>query len=158
MERYSEYAPTGFDSKGLALEDRQDWFVLIGRNRDSGIRAQSNWAAALKMLRKGSRAYEVHRFGHWACGWLEIVIVKPGTKAELIGLEIEKALENYPILDEHDHSEREWEVIASNWAQADLAQRLKWIRGHSVSRFAIRRSEVPQGLHYEDHIIDEAQR
>ena len=26
--RYRDFAPTGFDSKGLGLPDQQDWFVL----------------------------------------------------------------------------------------------------------------------------------
>jgi len=77
MQTYSEYAPTSFDHKGLLLPDRQDWLVLIGRNRDSECLVNSNFDCALAQLGGESDHVEVHNFGHWACGWLEIIIVKP---------------------------------------------------------------------------------
>lgn len=160
MMPYSKFRPTGFDTQGLGLEDKQDWLVIeaIGRDRDSGVLATSNWESALKCLRKHSRAFEVHRFGHWACGWLEIVIVKPGSKAEDIGREIEKALENYPILNEMDHSEREYEAASELWAHSSVKERLGYIErcgaDPNVSIFAARRDELPIGIYANELIED----
>lgn len=166
MITYSKWSPTGFDPNGLALEDRQEWLVIeaIGRDRDtegSGhydtVLTDSNWHTALKMLRKHSRAFEIHRFGHWACGWFEIIIVKPGTKAEAIGREIEEALANYPILDESDHSEREYEAAADVWRTSDVRERCGYIKrcgaDPEVSIFAARRDELPEGI-YHNELLD----
>jgi hypothetical protein len=56
----------------------------------------------------------VLRFGHWANGWFEIALVKPGSKAEAIARDIEKGLEDYPVIDEDDFCEREAEEEAYN--------------------------------------------
>lgn len=115
MERYENFSPTPFDSKGLNLHDQQDWLVLLGRNRDSDHLTNSNFECALEQLGGEGEDVEVHRFGHWAVGWLEIIIVRPGTEAERIAEEIERGLENYPVLDEEDYSRREWEGFHEDW-------------------------------------------
>jgi hypothetical protein len=134
MQRYSEYQPTGFDPKGLALDDKQDWLVLpCGRNRDSGVRQESNFHCALAML--GGESWsgdggnvEVHRFGHWACGWFEIIIVRPDTKEAKEAESIECALADYPVLDDSDVSDREheaeWEAWGA-WGARDMRRHLR---------------------------------
>jgi len=122
MQRYAEYAPTGFDSKGIALDDQQDWLVVIGRNRDSRLLETSNWEVAEKEFQTKhgdeGNGWEVHRFGHWACGWLEIMIVDPDHKAFDTATDMARALENYPVLCEHDYSEREYQATLENVEQA----------------------------------------
>ena len=108
MRPYRDHAPTGYDRKGAFLEDRQEWLVMdVSRTRDSGIRDESNFDATVKALRKvdpEEEAHEVHRFGHWACGWYEIILVRPSSPAFTVAEDIEAALESYPILDDEDHS------------------------------------------------------
>jgi hypothetical protein len=113
MQRYKDYRPSACDMAGLGLDDQQDWFVVAGRNRDSCVLAESNFASALKRLGGESDTCQVCRFGHWACGWLEIVLLSPEREAE--GAAIENALADYPILDESDFSERECELEFSCW-------------------------------------------
>jgi hypothetical protein len=126
LTTYSQFRPTGFDPSGLALDDRQDWLVVpCGRNRDSGALAESNFAAALQMLGGESDTCEVHRFGHWACGWFEIIIVAPARESD--AMEIVCALASYPVLDDSDLSERETndaEESWSSWACSDLIDQL----------------------------------
>ncbi len=131
MITYREYAPTQFDSPGLALDDRQDWLVLpCGRNRDSDCLGESNFEAALAILGGEGEDTEVHRFGHWACGWLEIIIVRPGTAAETEANSIEDAMANYPILDEQDYSERENDAANMYWSAMRTDERVQYIRDH----------------------------
>lgn len=69
MQKYKDYSPTGFDSRGLNadLYDIGEWFVApIGRNRDSDLLAESNWDEAFRLLGGESEQVQVHRFGHWA--------------------------------------------------------------------------------------------
>lgn len=116
MERYSEFRPTAFDNAGLGCDNRQDWFVApVSRDRDSNMRGVSNFETALEMMGGESSTVEVHRFGHWAHGWFEIILVKPDTREMEIAEEIEAALADYPVLDEEDMSRREYEEYLSSW-------------------------------------------
>lgn len=95
------------------LNAKGDWLVLpTGRNRDSEAIDESNFHAALERLGGESDTVEVHRFGHWACGWYELIFTHPMRLTEVESLVDD--LENYPLLDEDDLSEREsnerWEA------------------------------------------------
>lgn len=113
MKLYREFAPSTFDEKGLCLPERQDWFVHpCGTNRDADALTRSNWRVAERALTLTDPAgedYETHRFGHWACGWFEIVIVRPGSDCAALAAAHEKRLAEYPILDELDYSALEAE-------------------------------------------------
>jgi hypothetical protein len=126
MQRYRYYAPTQFDAKGLALDDRQDWIVVIGHNRDSDALSRSNWRVLCKDADRCGVESEIHRFGHWACGWLEILIVAPS--AEAWAEAWAEALDNYPVADDEDLSEVEsdddqqaWESYGCRETQRALA-------------------------------------
>ena len=87
-----------------------DYFVLLSRNRDSGLVEESNFWSALKALNGESDTVKVIRAKHWAVGWIEMILIhESDTKSVDKGNEIEKALENYPILDEDDFFARESE-------------------------------------------------
>jgi len=116
MQRYSEFSPTHFDTRGLGLEERQEWLVCpVSRTRDSGPLDESNFRSTLKALGGESNDVEVHRFGHWGPGWLEVILVRPGSDAQKEAEEIEAALSDYPIVDESDHSELEFEAYLEAW-------------------------------------------
>lgn len=115
MQTYGEYAPTPFDTKGLALPDQSSWLVVIGRNRDSDCLAESNFDCALEMLGGESETVQVHRFGHWACGWLEIILIDPTSAAAEVAADIESSLADYPVLNESDWSEREYNAYGEAW-------------------------------------------
>lgn len=149
METYATWAPTGFDSKGLNLEDRQDWLVVpVILTRDSDILEESNFAAATKTLQETGpegEDWENHRFGHWGCGWLEILIVRPETKAAEMAEEMEAALSDYPVLDDDDYSRREWEATYEAWERSTVAERVRLLQeAGRESIFAARRDEFPQ--------------
>lgn len=114
MISYAEFRPTGFDTPGAFLDDRQDWIVApVGRTRDSGPMEESNFEAALALLGGESDTMEVHQFGHWGCGWFEIILAHPSRASEVEA--IESRLEDYPLLDEDDASNREYEEYLESW-------------------------------------------
>lgn len=125
MERYGNWAPTGFDCKGLAsdaiTEDGTgaDWLVApVGVNRDTGPGSieRSNWEvlrAELRAADPDGADHETHRFGHWGHGWFELMLVRPGSRCATIAAEAENSLANYPVLDEDDWSQREWDAHAA---------------------------------------------
>lgn len=143
MQTYSEYRPTGFDRAGICLEDRQDWIVLpVGRNRDSGILDECNFETALAMLGGESDTCEVHRFGHWGCGWFELILVHPDRLEDAES--IENALADYPVLDESKFSEMEWQASCDAWERMRLRDRIEVCARFDVSIFAARRDEIPE--------------
>lgn len=160
MQTYSEFAPTGFDSKGAFLARRQDWLVVpVTQTRDSGALDRANFKAALEQLhRKESDDVEVHRFGHWGPGWFEIILVRPDTEAAKIGLEIEAALADYPVLDDDAFSAEEYEEAENLWSNASVKGRLWYIANcgadPKVSMFAARRDELPNGIYVSELIRD----
>ncbi len=88
-------------------ESYNDYYVLLSRNRDSGIVEESNFQSAFKALNGESDTVKVVRLSHWLCGWVEVIIIHESDKEAIDkGNEIEKALESYPILDEDDFYER----------------------------------------------------
>ena len=111
MQTYKEFAPTGFDPKGLNATENgiEDFLVVLSHSRDSGILEESNWETALTMLGGESTTVQVHRFGHWACGWFELILVDPNSEQAEIAQEITDSIESYPVLDEQDLSQREYD-------------------------------------------------
>lgn len=146
MKTYSTHQPTGFDPKGAFLPDRQLWLVLpVSRTRDSGCLDESNFAAAVKLLGGESETVEIHRFGHWGPGWYEIILIDPLDAAAVkVGEEIESALADYPILNEEDFSEREWNLAAETWANMSVRERVEILQERGGSIFAARRDELPR--------------
>jgi hypothetical protein len=117
MIRYSEYRPTAFDTRGLALDTQQHWLVMpVIQTRDSETLEQSNFASALEQLGGESESVQVHRFGHWANGWFEIIIIDPADESKVqIAESIESTLKDYPILDDEDLSRRENDEYEYAW-------------------------------------------
>jgi len=138
MERYGDFQPTPFDSRSnFAVFDREEldsiegWFILLGRNRDSDLLSESNFACALESLGGEGEDVRVHRFGHWACGWYELLLVRPDTEACRKAEEIESALSDCPVLDESDFSEKEQEEADRIWRDCyTTAERIAYIRKH----------------------------
>lgn len=150
--KYQEFRPTGFDPRGLGLPDRQDWRVLeVFRNRDSSLLGESNFEIACNILGEESEdSYEVHRFGHWGPGWFEIILVNPENAQTMAAAdEIERALADYPVLDDGDYSRRTWEAVQETWQRASIKERLYYLSrsGGGCSMFAVRRDEVPETNH-----------
>lgn len=132
MKPYSEYRPTGCDPAGLGLDEQQDWLVpdQVGRNRDSAYWVEANFTAFEREMKKidpEGNDHENHRFGHWACGWFEIIIVRPGSPAAIEAEKLNDALSDYPILDESLHSEYEEEAKQAYWKNMSLKERVTLI-------------------------------
>ena len=135
LTRYSEFRPSQFDTAGLGCPEQQDWCVVpCGRNRDSDCLTESNFHVALTRLEAaGDTAdVDVKRFGHWACGWFEIILVCPDSPAYLEALAIVDGLEQYPVLDENDFSDRKHEAAQETWTHCySTAQRIEYMRDHA---------------------------
>lgn len=95
-------------------EQFYEYFIVLGRTRDSDLIKQSNFASALNMLGGESETVIVRRMLHWACGWVEAIMIHECDITHLkIGDDILKVLKITPFLDYDDYSARTDEVIMS---------------------------------------------
>lgn len=151
MRTVRESAPTSFDhSLGAfrAFADKLDWLVCpASQTRDSGLLARVNFKAqsdSLDRVDPEGADHESHTIGHWGPGWYEITIVRPLTKAAWDAMEIEGALENYPVLDDSAYSEACAIAREESWRSMRVRDRLALIqRAGSVSILKARHDECP---------------
>jgi hypothetical protein len=101
----------------------EDWAIIYTHNPDSGLLDQSNAAVIIKAMQSFADAndpdvvFESH--SHWAVGHVDgfsIRVFKHGeiTPAFQRYHDLATALEEYPILDESEYSDREYEATLEN--------------------------------------------
>ena len=96
--------------------ERGHWLVVAGRHRDSDALERSNFRSILKALGGEGDTVAVENESHWAVGWVEHLLVDPAdTERVKIAEEIRDALEDYPVVDEEDFSNLEYEEAWSYW-------------------------------------------
>jgi hypothetical protein len=148
MQKYKDWAPTQFDRAGAFLDERDDWFVApVIQTRDSGALERSNFAVFLNLIGGESETIEIHKFGHWGPGWFEIILISPENKeAVKAGNEISEKVQDYPILDEDDFSEREFEDACEYWENMSLRDRIYYCDRAGLSIFAARSEYIPEEM------------
>lgn len=149
LPRYAAYRPTGFDTRGLGLEDRQDWHVcpvVVTRDTEDPL-TLSNWEVFKRELARvdpEGENHETHRFGHWGPGWFEIVIVRPDTAALIEAQELADAMASYPVLDDSDFSEREHAKGCDVWRNMSVSERVELLRKlHYKGNVLVARRDTP---------------
>jgi hypothetical protein len=63
-----------------------------------------------------------------------------------IAEEIESSLENYPVLNEDDFSNLEYEKATKWWAVCGIKERIRICAKYNESIFAARRDEIPENV------------
>jgi hypothetical protein len=124
-------SPSAFDSLSnyMGALPEKDLLVLMTRNRDADTLTESNWLCSLRELGGEGDNVEIHRFGHWACGWWEALCVRKGSDQEKIAQEIADSLTDYPVLNDEHFSEMETEEADRTWKDCyNDAERLDYLR------------------------------
>lgn len=105
------------------LEHPKHWTIVYTSNRDSTLLDQSNAAAIDKALEPFTEADDPdvvnERHNHWAVGHVDgyrIRVYRNGqiTAAFAAYYELMQRLEDYPILDEENYSQREYDATCEN--------------------------------------------
>lgn len=123
--------------------DHKDMLVFLGRNRDSDILQESNFTVALEALGGESETVQVHRFGHWACGWIELILIQPGTEGVQLADDMLLRIEDYPVLDEEHYSSMEYHKVMDYWESCSLRERMYLCRDFNISFLAARHDDLP---------------
>lgn len=96
-------------------DDMSEYYIVLAHTRDSDTLEESNWES---FLRDHPENYDedtkkgilVANFGHWACGWFELILVHESDYEFLEEMdEIRKSLDDYPVYDEDNYSMMESE-------------------------------------------------
>lgn len=124
-----------------------DYFVFLGRSRDSDCLERANFDAGLKAIGgeqsdpdkddpndPGSALplVRVVRENHWAVGWVEwIAIHESQTETLELAFSIKDKLDDYPVVDENLLSEYETEEANDTWKHCyQPKERIEYIRKH----------------------------
>ena len=86
-------------------------------HRDSEILDQSNWAVISEdLMKRFPKSFDIFRASHSAVGWMEHLIIKTSNrKAVKAAFEWCERLDDYPVADEDDFSNREYEEACEAW-------------------------------------------
>ncbi|MCZ2342620.1 MAG: hypothetical protein LC104_12640 [Bacteroidales bacterium] len=114
------------------IEDADNWAIVYTHNRDSGLLDLSNAGVIAKALEPFTDGddpdvvFESHN--HWAVGHVDGVSLRIFRDGKITDAfrkyhDLAESMANYPILDEEDYSNREYEATVENIA--DAAWRLK---------------------------------
>ena len=137
------------------------------RSRDSDPLDESNFITALERLGGESVYVQVHRYRHWANGWDEIILVDNTHEKSVEKLrQMEKDMEEYPVLDEHHYSKLENEEMLTAWAAITQEEREDLCKKHvlvnayhpylsdedNLTQIAKNIEEIPDGI-YAEHLI-----
>lgn len=130
-------------SRGNYCGDDLSGYVIATTNRDAGSLARSNFAVIAGDM---GEACEIHRTGHWACGWIEWLILPYGASDadKVKAAEWIAALERYPVADDEHLSELEYQEAAEYWAHASMRERIELAAKWHLSPFVARRDELPE--------------
>ena len=139
---YSEWRPTGFDSRGLGCPELQAWQVCpVILTRDAGLVDRANWEAFTSEMERvdpDGESHEVHGFNHWACGYFDIILVKPDTPAHRLARELATGLEEHPLVCDATYSRLQNEGIEEYWDGLAMQERVELCKAHGLSIFAAR--------------------
>ena len=146
---FGQFRPTALDVRGVGSDDdTREWGVSpVSITRDSRTQSLANWASNLENIEAvdpDGEDHEVCRFSHWGPGWIEIVIVRPGSKAERVARENAAHLENHPVLDESKWTEMEMEAVTEWWDGLSLSEKIRECADKGYSIFAARHNRPPE--------------
>lgn len=105
------YKVTGYLPENDDAGGPSEWGVgPVGRHRDSEAFDVSNYEYAKRAINADDDDTCVtRRFGHFAVGWVEEIYFLVGSDAARIAYELAQRLDGYPLLDEDDAFQREYE-------------------------------------------------
>lgn len=115
------------------------WLIAYSVHRDSDCLSESNFETFRKALEELPAVKEwtqsdecpvqIERFHHWAVGWIDYLVIDPAcSDAVKLALEFAARLEDYPVLDETDFSDREYELAQECWNDYGRSEYVKALR------------------------------
>lgn len=114
--------------------DYYEYFVFLVQHRDSDTLTRANWKAATielgKIAKENEETWQIIRDSHWAVGWIEFLYIHESAEEILKAADqMQKSIEQYPVLNEEIWSEIEENEANEIWINCyDAKERLEYIR------------------------------
>jgi len=146
LKLYKDHTPTVFD-RHICGELDSFYIAPCSQSRDSSILEKVNFETMGGRVLAASQhdETEIHRFGHWACGWYEMLLIHPDDiPALIVAAELSAALADYPSLNDEAYSMAEIEAAAEYWSRCRVSDRVEICQRCGISVFAARRDEMPE--------------
>lgn len=117
LPKLKDWNPTSWDSRSnyMGTNDYDEWFVVpCILTRDACLIEESNWHIACERLRADKKpTVQIVRFGHWACGHYELILIDPCDHDSIVMAEsMADDLKAYPILSEDHYSQLQQDAIS----------------------------------------------
>lgn len=142
-------------------------FIAYTRTRDSSsILEESNYKQIFEHLKKFAADYGCPEFvegdkrseydwvydfraSHWACGWIETILVRNDAPQPIIDefIEVVGAMADYPVFDESHYLELQMSACDKFWQELDLSEKVELCRNMGNSIFEARQKDyAPIGI------------
>lgn len=130
-------------------------YCIVSRHRDSSVLGISNYERIKEDVERLAESLNSRdsvyswQASHWGVGWIEYLMLKEDSPQELKDFvsDILIGLDEYPVYDESDFSDREWNQAESVWKDCfNVRERVGLIKKYcdsDVSIFAARRDSIP---------------
>ena len=106
-----------------------EYYVFLGRHRDSCSVDRSNFTVALDELGGESETVVINRCSHWGFGWVENIMIHENDGAALEKADTMMArLEGYSLLDEEHYSDLASTEMADYWDGITPDMRVSWAK------------------------------
>lgn len=145
-----------------------DWYVGLGRHRESDTLDQSNFEVFFREVQAASDKLSINepdigwdggseeidsvhvvREGHSLVGWVEWVAIHKDDKGALAKAQsLFDRLNRYPVLDEDHWGNLEDEEINQYWQGCSIRERVDICRDAGVSIFAARHKYIVEDAYY----------
>jgi hypothetical protein len=134
-------------SNYLGNTDIKDMLVFLGQNRDSDILTKSNFQVAIDRLGGESDTVQIHRFGHWACGWFESILIDPANIEAVKQAEIMlDSLSDYPVLDDNHYYKLEYDTANEYWQSCSQSEKARLCKDYKMDGRLSRCNNVPSDM------------
>ena len=132
--------------------DWSEYYIACSHTRDSGPLEESNWYAISSRLQQYTEltegsdiAYDKHnapliivRASHWAVGWVEFIgIHEDASDLLMIAEDMRKAMQNYPVLDDDDYYQREYDRAMETWKSMSTGDRIIYLREYGYNKSSL---------------------
>lgn len=117
LQRYKDFAPTAMDAKGLNGDEHgiSYWYVVARMTRDDDSVRRSNFRVLQRDAERACVDVETHTFSHWACGHFDLLLCRDDDAGTAWATAWAKALADYPIADDDDHSMLKHDDKRESW-------------------------------------------
>jgi len=150
LKTWHEYMSSGgIDSYSNYIGDTdiKDMLVFLGQNRDSDILSKSNFQVALERLGGESNTVQIHSFNHWACGWIELILINPiNEDAVYEANKMLSEINRYPVLDDSHYSKLEYDTTNEYWQSCSQWEKARLCKDYKMDGRLSRCKNVPRDM------------